>query len=57
MDVLARCFLLVFFELYAGGMLAIAIPPFHDIERGFYNAGSGAVRKYDFPEFCGLDFL
>lgn len=38
MDVFARCFLLVFAQLYAGGFLALSIPPFHDIERGFYKS-------------------
>jgi hypothetical protein len=38
MDLFARCFLLVFAQLYAGGLLALSIPPFHDIERGFYKS-------------------
>jgi hypothetical protein len=38
MDIFARCFLLVFAELYVGGLLAMSIPPFHAIERGFYKS-------------------
>jgi len=38
MDAFARCFLLVFAELYIGGFLALSVPPFHDIERGFYRS-------------------
>src|SRR5215470_4126745 len=38
MDLFARCFLLVFGQLYVGGLLALSIPPFHDIERGFYKS-------------------
>ena len=38
MDLFARCFLLVFAELYVGGLLALSVPPFHDIERGFYKS-------------------
>jgi hypothetical protein len=42
MEVFARCFLLVFAQLYVGGLLALSIPPFHGIERGFYKS-TGAV--------------
>jgi hypothetical protein len=38
MDAFARCFLLVFAELYIGGFLALSVPPFHEIERGFYKS-------------------
>ena len=38
MDLFARCFLLVFSELYLGGLLALSVPPFHHIERGFYKS-------------------
>ncbi len=41
MDIFARCFLLVFAELYVGGLLAMSIPPFHGIERGFYKSTAG----------------
>jgi len=38
MDLFARCFLLVFAQLYIGGLLALSVPPFHEIERGFYRS-------------------
>ncbi len=37
-----RSFLLVFAQLSVGGLLALAIPPFHDIQRGYYKS-SGFV--------------
>ncbi len=40
MDAFARCFLLVFAELYIGGLLALSVPPFHQIERGFYKSSA-----------------
>ncbi len=40
MDVFARCFLLVFAQLYVGGLLALSVPPFHEIERGFYKSSA-----------------
>lgn len=40
MEALARCFLLVFAQLYVGGLLALSIPPFHQIERGFYKSSA-----------------
>jgi hypothetical protein len=41
MDKFARCFLLVFQQLYVGGFLALSLPPFHRIERGFYKSTAG----------------
>ena len=41
MEKFARCFLLVFQQLYVGGFLALSIPPFHGIERGFYKSTAG----------------
>ncbi len=40
MELFARCFLLVFAELYVGGLLALSVPPFHEIERGFYKSSA-----------------
>src|SRR5215467_4114147 len=40
MDAFARCFLLVFAQLYVGGLLALSVPPFHEIERGFYKSSA-----------------
>ncbi len=41
MTLFARCFLLVFCQLGVGGLLALAVPPFHDIARGFYKSSAG----------------
>lgn len=40
MDAFARCFLLVFAQLYVGGLLALSVPPFQQIERGFYKSSA-----------------
>jgi hypothetical protein len=37
----ARCFLLVFCQLGVGGLLSLAVPPFHELERGFYKSSAG----------------
>lgn len=37
----ARCFLLVFCQLGVGGLLALAVPPFVELERGFYKSSGG----------------
>lgn len=37
----ARCFLLVFLQLGVGGLLSLAVPPFHDIARGYYKSSAG----------------
>jgi hypothetical protein len=34
----ARCFLLVLCQSAVGGMLSLAVPPFRDVERGFYKS-------------------
>jgi hypothetical protein len=50
----ASCFLLVFAELAFGGMLAISVPPFFKVERGFYKSsaavylGAGLVPAVGF---------
>jgi DMSO reductase anchor subunit len=41
MDLFPRCFLLVFGQLAVGGFLALSIPPFHEIERGFFKSSGG----------------
>src|ERR1700687_1449459 len=53
MDVLARCFLLVFAQLYVGGLLALSIPPFHEIERGFYKSTTAVYFGAGFLAFAG----
>lgn len=41
MTLFARCFLLVFCQLGVGGLLALAVPPFHELERGYYKSSAG----------------
>ncbi|MBM4243988.1 MAG: hypothetical protein FJ148_09255 [Deltaproteobacteria bacterium] len=41
MTLFARCFLLVFCQLGVGGLLSLAVPPFHEMERGFYKSSAG----------------
>jgi hypothetical protein len=40
MDLFPRAFLLVFCQIAVGGMFCLAIPPFHDIERGYYKSSA-----------------
>jgi len=40
MDVFPRAFLLVFCQLAVGGLFCLAIPPFHEIERGYYKSSA-----------------
>lgn len=40
MDLFPRAFLLVFCQLAVGGMFGLAIPSFHDIERGYYKSSA-----------------
>lgn len=41
MDILfPRAFLLVFAQLAVGGMFCLSIPPFHDMERGYYKSSA-----------------
>lgn len=42
MDLFPRTFLLVFAQLSVGGFLALSIPPFHEMQRGYYKS-SGVV--------------
>ena len=53
MDIFARCFLLVFAQLYVGGLLAISVPPFHDIERGFYKSTASVYLGAGILAFAG----
>lgn len=41
MTLFARCFLVVFCQLAVGGLLSLAVPPFHELERGFYKSSAG----------------
>lgn len=40
MDLFPRTFLLVFSQLAVGGMFALAIPPFTEIDRGYYKSSA-----------------
>jgi hypothetical protein len=40
MDVFPRAFLLVFCQLAVGGLFCLAIPPFHELERGYYKSSA-----------------
>lgn len=53
MDLFARCFLLIFAQLYVGGMLTLAIPPFHEIERGFYKSTGGVYLGFGVAALLG----
>lgn len=53
MTAFARCFLLLFAQLYVGGMLALAVPPFHEIERGFYKSTAGVYLGAGVAAFLG----
>jgi hypothetical protein len=53
MDLFARCFLLVFAQLYFGGLLALSVPPFHEIERGFYKSTASVYLAFGILAFAG----
>lgn len=53
MDAFARCFLLVFAQLYGGGILALSIPPFHELERGFYKSSAAVYLGIGLLVFAG----
>lgn len=38
MDLFPRAFLVVFAQISVGGMLALSIPPFHELERGYFKS-------------------
>lgn len=40
MDVFPRAFLLVFCQFAVGGLFCLSIPPFHDLERGYYKSSA-----------------
>lgn len=40
MDVFPRAFLLVFCQLAVGGIFCLCIPPFHEVERGYYKSSA-----------------
>src|SRR5262245_46986988 len=40
MDQFPRAFLLVFCQLAVGGLFCLSLPPFHEIERGYYKSSA-----------------
>jgi len=53
----AVCFLLVFGELAFGGTLALAVPPFFKVERGFYKSSGGVYLGAGLLTAAGLALL
>lgn len=51
------CFLMVFGELAFGGTLALAIPPFFEVERGFYKSSAAVYLAAASSSAIGLAFL
>jgi len=53
----AACFILVFGELAWGGMFALAIPPFFNVERGFYKSSASVYLAASLTTAIGLGLL
>jgi len=53
----AACFILVFGELAWGGLLALAIPPFFNVERGFYKSSASVYLAASLTTAVGLGLL
>ncbi|MGA6972041.1 MAG: hypothetical protein WBY93_10465 [Candidatus Binatus sp.] len=53
----AACFILVFGELAWGGLFALAIPPFFNIERGFYKSSASVYLAAALTTAAGLGLL
>ncbi len=53
----AACFILVFGELAWGGMFALAIPPFFNVERGFYKSSASVFLCAGLITAVGLGLL
>jgi hypothetical protein len=53
----AACFILVFGELAWGGMFALAIPPFFNVERGFYKSSAAVYLAASLTTAIGLGLL
>ena len=53
----AVCFLIVFGELAFGGMFALAIPPFFNVERGFYKSSASVFLSAGILTAAGLAML
>lgn len=57
MTLFARCFLLVFCQLGVGGLLALSVPPFHDIARGYFKSSGGVFLFCSFVGGAGAIYL
>jgi hypothetical protein len=57
MTLFARCFLLVFCQLAVGGLLSLAVPPFHELERGFYKSSAGVFLSAALVGGIGTAYL
>ncbi|HTO58753.1 MAG TPA: hypothetical protein VMJ74_13210 [Pseudomonadales bacterium] len=57
MDLFPRCFLLVFGQLAVGGFLALSVPPFHVIERGFFKSSAGVYLFFGLIAALGKSAL
>ena len=53
----AACFILVFGELAWGGLFALAIPPFFNVERGFYKSSASVYLAASMTTAVGLGLL
>ncbi len=53
----ATCFILVFGELAWGGVFALAIPPFFNVERGFYKSSASVYLAASLTTAIGLGLL
>jgi hypothetical protein len=53
----AACFILVFGELAWGGLFALAIPPFFNVERGFYKSSASVYLAASVTTAVGLGLL
>src|SRR5208282_5818971 len=51
------CFILVFGELAWGGLFALAIPPFFNVERGFYKSSASVYLAASLTTAIGLGLL
>ncbi len=53
----AHTFLLVFGQIAVGGIFALSIPPFHQIERGFFKSTAGIYLGCGLAIFLGKGYL
>jgi hypothetical protein len=53
----AACFILVFGELAWGGIFALSIPPFFNVERGFYKSSASVYLAAALATAIGLGYL